>query len=195
MAAEVGKRFGPIKPAELSHAIRGALGAQQDARLKTSPKPMTEVQSCSRLRILAAEDNLINQKLIVALLNKMGHEVTLAANGVEALSKWKAGAFEMIFMDVQMPEMDGFEATRQIRLQEKATGSNIPMIAMTAHAMASTCQSGETAEVTVSDLSNGKVKWSGVLPRRTQRSPLSARTGRRSLWRRASTPRKANTKA
>ena len=65
----------------------------------------------------------------------MGHEVILAANGAEALSKWKAGAFDLIFMDVQMPEMDGFEATRQIRLQEKTTASHIPIIAMTAHAM------------------------------------------------------------
>jgi len=125
----------PVKPAELLLAIRGALGALQATRLKTSAEPMTEVRGGPHLRILAAEDNLINRQVAVAFLHKLGHQVTLAVNGAEALAKWRAGAFDLIFMDVQMPEMDGFEVTRQIRQEEKASGSHIPIIAMTAHAM------------------------------------------------------------
>jgi signal transduction histidine kinase/ligand-binding sensor domain-containing protein/CheY-like chemotaxis protein len=93
------------------------------------------------LRVLVVEDNAVNQKLVAVLLEKLGHRVELAETGSEALEKWKAGGSDMILMDVQMPEMDGFEATRRIRTQEKATGSHIPIIAMTAHAMSGDRQS------------------------------------------------------
>jgi len=87
------------------------------------------------LRILVAEDNVVNQKLAVTLLRKMGHEVTLACNGREAYELWGDGNFDLILMDVQMPEMDGTEATVQIRAVEQETGEHIPIIAMTAYAM------------------------------------------------------------
>jgi CheY-like chemotaxis protein len=87
------------------------------------------------LRILVAEDNAINQKLAVALLKKMGHEATVAGDGQEAVQLWERGGFDMILMDVQMPEMDGTEATARIRAKEKQTGAHIPIIAMTAYAM------------------------------------------------------------
>jgi CheY-like chemotaxis protein len=82
-----------------------------------------------------AEDNLVNQKLALATLRKLGPQVELAANGAEALAMWKDGGFDLIFINVQMPELDGFEATRIIRTQEQAGGKHIPIIAMTAHAM------------------------------------------------------------
>jgi CheY-like chemotaxis protein len=88
------------------------------------------------LRILLAEDNTVNQVLAVRLLEKRGHKVTVAANGKEALAAIEKDSFDLVFMDVQMPEMDGFEATERIRANEKASGNHLPVIAMTAHAMA-----------------------------------------------------------
>jgi CheY-like chemotaxis protein len=82
-----------------------------------------------------AEDNLVNQKLAVRLLEKRGHSVVVAGNGREAIAAIEQDTFDVILMDVQMPEMDGFEATRIIRAKEKQTGLHIPIVAMTAHAM------------------------------------------------------------
>jgi CheY-like chemotaxis protein len=88
------------------------------------------------LKILLAEDNRVNQVLAVRLLEKRGHEVTVAKNGVEALEALNQREFDLVLMDVQMPEMDGFEATAAIRKRERKTGKHITIIAMTAHAMA-----------------------------------------------------------
>jgi PAS domain S-box-containing protein len=87
------------------------------------------------LRILLAEDNPINQKLALALLQKHSHEVTVVPNGVEALGMVERVPFDMVLMDVQMPELDGFEATARIRQQEKSRGGHLPILAMTAYAM------------------------------------------------------------
>jgi signal transduction histidine kinase/CheY-like chemotaxis protein/HPt (histidine-containing phosphotransfer) domain-containing protein len=87
------------------------------------------------LRILLAEDNLVNQKVVVHMLGKRGHRIVVAGTGLEALSKLKEQSFDLVFMDIQMPAMDGFEATAAIRRQEKETGEHLPIIAMTAHAM------------------------------------------------------------
>jgi len=87
------------------------------------------------LRILLAEDNLVNQRLALRLLEKRGHAVTLANNGREALASLEKGMFDVVLMDVQMPVMDGFEATAAIREKERGTGEHQSIIAMTAHAM------------------------------------------------------------
>jgi signal transduction histidine kinase/ligand-binding sensor domain-containing protein/CheY-like chemotaxis protein len=87
------------------------------------------------LNILVAEDNAVNQKLAVIILTKLGHRVEVADNGLIAWNKWKAGGFDLILMDVQMPEMDGFEATAHIRAEERQTGTHTPIVALTAHAM------------------------------------------------------------
>jgi CheY-like chemotaxis protein len=87
------------------------------------------------LQILLAEDNRINQTVAIRTLEKMGHSVVLATDGREALSLLKAERFDLVLMDIQMPEMDGLTATREIRNGEKRTGSHIPIIAMTAHNM------------------------------------------------------------
>ena len=88
------------------------------------------------LHILLAEDNLINQKVAIRLLQKHGHTVELATTGREAVAAAAERTFDLILMDVQMPEMSGFEATAIIREREKTTGSHVPIVAMTAHAMA-----------------------------------------------------------
>ncbi len=87
------------------------------------------------LRILLVEDSLVNQKLAATVLRKRGHDVSVASNGREALGVLELQAFDLILMDIQMPEMDGLEATRAIREREQATGDHIPIIALTAHAL------------------------------------------------------------
>ena len=88
------------------------------------------------LQILLAEDNIVNQKVAIALLKKWGHVITVANNGKEALVALENQDFDVVLMDVQMPEMDGLEATRLIRHPQSAIRDpNIPIIAMTAHAM------------------------------------------------------------
>jgi PAS domain S-box-containing protein len=87
------------------------------------------------LKVLMAEDNFVNQKLMKTMLTKAGHEVFLANNGVEAVALYKAITFDLILMDLQMPEMDGAQATALIRLLESQLGRRTPIIAVTAHAM------------------------------------------------------------
>jgi PAS domain S-box-containing protein len=95
----------------------------------------TVLEKVDSLSFLVAEDNEVNQTLIVRLLEKRGHIVLLANNGREALEALKERSFDVVLMDGQMPEMDGFEATRRIRAKEKLTGAHVPIIALTALAM------------------------------------------------------------
>ena len=87
------------------------------------------------LRILLAEDNTVNQKLATRILEKQGHHVVVVGDGESAVATLARETFDLVLMDVQMPMMDGFEATAAIRAGESATGERIPIIAMTAHAM------------------------------------------------------------
>ena len=93
------------------------------------------VRPASTLSVLLAEDNLVNQRLAKRLLEKRGHTVTTAITGREALAEAAAARFDVILMDLQMPDMDGFETTAEIRKQESAQGIYTPIIALTAHAM------------------------------------------------------------
>jgi CheY-like chemotaxis protein len=87
------------------------------------------------LHILLAEDNLVNQQLARRLLERRGHSVTIANTGREALECLERARFDLILMDVQMPDMDGLEATAEIRAKERGTGAHIPIIALTARTM------------------------------------------------------------
>jgi len=97
--------------------------------------PVSEDKSRRSLRILLAEDNAINQKLAVRILEKRGHRVVVAGNGKEAVEALEREQFDLVLMDVQMPEMNGLEATAAIRKREQASTDHIPIVAMTAHAM------------------------------------------------------------
>jgi signal transduction histidine kinase/ActR/RegA family two-component response regulator len=110
-----------------------AIGALTAARDVTPPAAGILALSTS-LSILLAEDNLVNQRVAMTMLSKMGHRITLATNGLEALEQWRKSDFDLILMDVQMPEMTGLEATAQIR-REEAIGAHITIVAMTASAM------------------------------------------------------------
>jgi two-component system sensor histidine kinase/response regulator len=87
------------------------------------------------LKILLAEDNPVNQRLTKYIIAKQGHSVAIAENGREVLILLEKKHFDLVFMDIQMPEMDGLQTTEAIRRREKETGTHIPIIAMTAHAM------------------------------------------------------------
>jgi len=126
----------PVRQSELLDAVLTALRTTQIK--EASPALVTRHslrETNNRLRILLAEDNAVNRLLAVRLLEKRGHAVTVAGNGKEALAALEKQPFDLVLMDVQMPEMDGFEATAAIRDAEKHSGSHLPVIAMTAHAM------------------------------------------------------------
>jgi CheY-like chemotaxis protein len=126
----------PIRRSDLLEAIQRVLGLQ--TRTEESPTLFTIHslrESRRQTRILLAEDNAVNQKLATRLLEKRGHTVVLAENGVAALAALDAQSFDLILMDIQMPEMDGIEATTAIREREKTSGKHIPIVAMTANAM------------------------------------------------------------
>jgi len=132
----------PIKPAQLHEVlVRVVSGAKPAARKSVVSKLDPAMAQRLPLRVLLCDDNLINQKVALRLLQQMGYKADVANNGLECLQALQRQPYDVIFMDVQMPEMDGLEATRQIRLRQKdpaATGhfkSNIGIIAMTANAM------------------------------------------------------------
>jgi two-component system, sensor histidine kinase and response regulator len=124
----------PLTQQELSTALLSALGAVL-AKIESLPAPVPDRRSATPLRILLAEDNRVNQALAAALLKRDGHHVTIVDNGIAAVAAAAGGGFDAILMDVQMPEMGGFEATGAIRAHESATGRRVRIIAMTAHAM------------------------------------------------------------
>ncbi len=127
----------PVTKSQLLNAILNALGKRSVREEPPSLITRHSLQEARRgLRILLVEDNPVNQKVAVRMLEKLGHTPVVACNGREALSTLEMERFDVVLMDVQMPEMDGFEATAAIRAREKATGApHLPIIAMTAHAM------------------------------------------------------------
>ena len=126
----------PILQSELLKAVLTVLGSRTDA---TEPAQLLPNDSLWRerrpLRILLAEDNVVNQRLAMRMLEKQGHTVVVAGDGVLALAALERGRFDVVLMDVQMPFMDGVETTAAIRKGERTSGQHIPIIAMTAHAM------------------------------------------------------------
>jgi two-component system, sensor histidine kinase and response regulator len=131
----------PLRQADLKKAMLRALDQSTQLPPEQAQVPLITRHSLREedqhvsLRVLLAEDNPVNQHLARKLLEKRGHTVTLASNGREAVALLDQKMLDVVLMDVQMPEMDGFEATAAIREKEKKTGKHLPIIAMTAHAM------------------------------------------------------------
>ncbi|MGO8788290.1 MAG: response regulator, partial [Terriglobia bacterium] len=126
----------PIRQSELLEAILAALGKSPTADIPAAVITRHTLREDRRkVQILLVEDNAVNQQLAVRLLEKRGHIVTVASNGSEALALLTRTRFDVALMDVQMPVMDGFEATAAIRKAETSSGNHLPIIAMTAHAM------------------------------------------------------------
>ncbi len=123
----------PVKQSDLLDAVTRAIGSRQLRQRQSSSVPQAAAP-LPRLRILLAEDSLMNQKLALGLLEK-DHDVTVVADGQAAVERVARSSFDVVLMDVQMPIMDGLEATRAIRTQERSTRAHVPIIAMTAHAM------------------------------------------------------------
>ncbi len=130
----------PVKQSELFDVIADVMGVHVDAP-QTDPRAARLARQLPPLRILLAEDNAVNRKLALAMLEPHGHHVAVAVNGIEAVRLWEQQPFDLVLMDVQMPEMDGFEATAAIRAAEQSrppregAPAHTPIIAMTAHAM------------------------------------------------------------
>jgi len=133
----------PIRRAELKAAIvkvltlRPGWSTGNSTRDGGAEPPIQgrETGGTAKLRILLAEDNQVNQRVAARILQKAGHFVVVVDNGKKALETLRTQGFDLVLMDVQMPEMDGLEATRAIRLREQRTSSHLPVIALTAHAM------------------------------------------------------------
>jgi CheY-like chemotaxis protein len=152
----------PIRESELRDAIVMVLGRKPAETAVTgivTRHVVRESRAVAGRRILLAEDNRVNQALAVRLLQKRGYTVVVAGNGREALAALETQTFDLALMDVQMPEMDGLEATAAIREKEKTTATRLPIIALTAHAM-----KGDEARCLVAGMD-------GYIPK-----PISSRT-------------------
>jgi protein-histidine pros-kinase len=126
----------PVTTGELRTAVREALWPLARGESPSTPKAEElSAAQLSKLRILLAEDNPVNQRIAQKLLTKAGHTVHIANNGDEAVRALEQEAFDLVFMDIQMPVMGGYEATERIREQEARQNKRTPIIGLTAHAM------------------------------------------------------------
>jgi two-component system, sensor histidine kinase and response regulator len=129
----------PVRQSELYNLMNGQLQKSLAQAEVNSDRPASghciDTVAVRPLRILLAEDHLVNQKVAVAMLEKMGHRATVVPDGRKAVEAWREDPFDLILMDLQMPEMDGFEAVASIRNSERSSGRHVSIVALTAHAM------------------------------------------------------------
>ena len=168
----------PVRLFELQAAVRNIIvpGVPEAPLLQEQAE-----RPSSQLKVLLAEDNLVNQRLAVRLLRKMGHQVAVAQTGREALYALRSEKFDLVLMDVQMPEMDGFEATREIRRREQGTQAHIPVIAMTAHAMNGdheSCLQAGMDDYVAKPINREELRQTIERVMKARREPVSVRTGK-----------------
>jgi two-component system, sensor histidine kinase and response regulator len=131
----------PVKQSELLRAVLAVLAArgQAVAPVKPPPSPVAGPTAVApttrRLHVLLAEDNAVNRRIAVRFLEKQGHSVAVACDGKQALEALLRERFDLALLDIQMPELDGYEVAAALRAQEKGTGRRLPLVAVTAHAM------------------------------------------------------------
>ena len=126
----------PVSQAELHRLLLRAMNTATSDAQPCAVEPRQPETAMPRLQILLAEDNRFNQQVAVAMLARMGHSVIVANNGREAVEAFSRDRFDLVLMDIQMPEMDGFAASALIRATQKQSGRFVPVVALTAHAMA-----------------------------------------------------------
>jgi PAS domain S-box-containing protein len=131
--------YKPVKPSEVHTTLIKVLANPETVLTEPDllPRPTASVAIADRRRILLAEDNPVNQLLVVKMLEKLGHQASVVANGREAVEMLREHDFDIVLMDVQMPELDGLQATARIREEEQGTDRHLPIVALTAHAMKS----------------------------------------------------------
>ena len=126
----------PVKQSQLYECIATACGHRSNSTVEKIITRHSLAENRRTVRILVAEDNVVNQKLILKLLEKLGHQAVIAANGLEAIEQLESASFDLVLMDCQMPDMNGYEATRMIRSPiSNIENRDIPIIALTASAM------------------------------------------------------------
>ena len=172
----------PVLACDLLAVLRG------DAPPHARQQPRNDPGLRSRARVLLAEDHPVNAEIVCALLGECGCRVTVASNGREAVAMYRKGAFDLVLMDIQMPEMDGIEATRQIRRAERASagGERVPILALTANAQrddrAAALSAGMddylTKPVTGERLRDALVRWAPAAPGETATAPATPARGK-----------------
>jgi len=123
----------PIKRSDLYDTLTEVLAREPASEGPRSRSTTVRSEGSRRLRVLVAEDNAVNQKVVMGFLDRAGHAAVVVSTGAEVLTALERHDFDVVLMDLQMPEIDGFEATRAIRRQERSTGGHIPIVALTAH--------------------------------------------------------------
>jgi CheY-like chemotaxis protein len=172
----------PVRQSHLLSCLLSVMGATERPALPSrGAGRRAEAPAPLHARVLVVEDNVINQKVAVRLLEKLGCRVDVAANGLEAVDLLAELAYDLVFMDCQMPEMDGFEATRTIRQREASSGHHVPIIAMTANAMqgdsvqclAAGMDDYLSKPVSFEALAAAARKWAVALPQRPSRAVVT----------------------
>ena len=126
----------PVSQSELLNSVMKIVEPADELPTNDSVLACVEQQRpTKRLRVLLAEDHIVNQKVASHMLENLGHHATVVADGLQALAALEAGTYDVVLMDIQMPEMDGFQAVARLRERERATGGHTRVIALTAHAL------------------------------------------------------------